>query len=1039
MKQIIEAIDIKDHPDFIHPSKRSKIETGKLGYEPLMPRADTTHTIASDAYDRAIKKLRNYIPEDEIPASQHEAGQLIMGMMQTLPLIKSIENEHVEYLEMLAIDTVLSLPEFESAKKAYDSGNIKIEATLIPALMTVNTNELEKDIEELTQSTEFDNFEEEMKFMLADVDQEKFKRRFQNIMTQGAAGNYMYLFEYVRDTLEEMDPELPKMYGFMQATGDISLWLMPEMNLQGQMVAGEEEIDQDEDGAGVIKAKGIIFPLLMHEIVKGLVEYINTHSLPESPEIAQHVLSAVDKNENEIYDLMLGPIFWKKLSNAVGTNNSNLLFHVWGKIIQMPAVDSEVKGSFAGFIKELLSDPDSAKRIIQTLVLEIEQSIQQYEQQSETEPGISFESYVRVIEERVTNMMKSIMQKYSALFPQDPIEAEKEMEQWAAVDPTGEKGFNIINFLKLKEANKIKSPSDISKIVKAIPEPRSSLPTVLKWFINGTSVYPEDLQSIANALKLFFKYRNKGYWYKPNTKEPADRNLQSYKTSGDLFEVAAQTGRIEKEKELEGEVEIAEGDIKIYDDCKRVVLDKLYEVVRILPTVAGCNAVDAYNWYQLREGLWSDKNATKSSMYQTAHWCVGSWSQFIRYLKLENLPDASQHVNKKINPPQHIIDDPLYSFYMIAKDGLPYRLCDFQSNTFNDAMDRPARDKPDYEFIKELLSRANPAAMDKLYPDNKNKPSVVTAKYIRTHPEEVAKYIISKIKTVQEAKKLSSFLFDRIVTTEQLNSFYDAVVKGIDEKLNTHINALDSEWGRDKSSWANTGIYSGSIQTTKKITIDTPAIKKHILHYVKNYKDLPTISDGESVEKAIYNHAKAPNITNESFGSVIRSGAAAAALALSSPAAATIDQPTNTPSEVQQQIDPESHNIITRTLWAEGHSDKEDGMRAIASVIHNRGNGEVEAMIDAIKAYKQFSCWNSMTSSDWENFVIKNRSGAEWETAKQIATELIDGTFTPVTTADHYFNPNKAKPSWGYINGKLKPHEKHGSHVFMKLGSFRTR
>jgi len=130
-------------------------------------------------------------------------------------------------------------------------------------------------------------------------------------------------------------------------------------------------------------------------------------------------------------------------------------------------------------------------------------------------------------------------------------------------------------------------------------------------------------------------------------------------------------------------------------------------------------------------------------------------------------------------------------------------------------------------------------------------------------------------------------------------------------------------------------------------------------------------------------------------------------------------------------------NIIARTIYAEGMGESSAGKRAIASVIYNRGGGDAEGMVRNIKIPYQYSCWNRADEDDWTN--MRQGKGLAWEESESIADEIVRGSFSPTTKADHYFNPNKARPSWGYTDEAktiLRPHERVGNHVFMELGSW---
>ena len=102
-------------------------------------------------------------------------------------------------------------------------------------------------------------------------------------------------------------------------------------------------------------------------------------------------------------------------------------------------------------------------------------------------------------------------------------------------------------------------------------------------------------------------------------------------------------------------------------------------------------------------------------------------------------------------------------------------------------------------------------------------------------------------------------------------------------------------------------------------------------------------------------------------------------------------------------------NIVARTLWAEAKGEGETGMRAVASIIWNRAYSNPENLSKICFAPKQFSCWNAvspLTNPEYKSnkYVIKipsdvpanKRNLKIWEDCKQIATEMVEGNFSPI-------------------------------------------
>lgn len=139
------------------------------------------------------------------------------------------------------------------------------------------------------------------------------------------------------------------------------------------------------------------------------------------------------------------------------------------------------------------------------------------------------------------------------------------------------------------------------------------------------------------------------------------------------------------------------------------------------------------------------------------------------------------------------------------------------------------------------------------------------------------------------------------------------------------------------------------------------------------------------------------------------------------------------PKELSKQ-DKININVIARTIYAEGKGESYKALRAIASVIYNRGNNSFEGAIGAIKKPKHFSCWNKANASDWTN--MKQGKGSTWNYAMQLAESMFNGTFSTDGDWNHYYNPKKCSPYWAYLDKsktKLRPHEAIGSHYFMKI------
>jgi len=227
-------------------------------------------------------------------------------LMQTLMRSQSVLNEIIDAedgyrdeLEMVAAQMVTD------AYPIIDYANIKIDAKIgnDMDLGAGTSNEI---------PTEEINVPEAL----------KAKRRIINGITQGASIRGAFGFILFREYLDNINPGLVEKYNeilklaFGIYDDENAIAMMLAALAQGQkMQGGESEMEYDEENEQfVIKAKAICFPMLVHEIVKGLYEIVGTEGFGADKEKNQAIIGAVDKLSNEPNDLRFGKFFYDAIS-----------------------------------------------------------------------------------------------------------------------------------------------------------------------------------------------------------------------------------------------------------------------------------------------------------------------------------------------------------------------------------------------------------------------------------------------------------------------------------------------------------------------------------------------------------------------------------------------------------------------------------------------------------------------------------------------------------------------------------------------------
>jgi len=377
-KKIKEQIEY-DGPERMDQGIQSKLEKGEtpLSDNPALPRKDDDEfdnsfeqLIASKRFRDVVEKVKRYTGVQEV--TQNQLMNLQGMMMQAVQQVKQIESNNEGYLEQLAVELVkkeLSLPD--------DAFQYDVELTSMPG--QIDMSGMKKDSEEPEDEDVIEQFgvsedeaEDDLEnFMAAfeKFDLEKAKRRFINSLIQGASKKGHYMFHLVKDELENINPQLLNLYGVLMSVNDLLYWILPDQMVMmaaesGQGMEGKEEVDETTDPP-TIKAKGLFFPILVHELLKGVYEV-----LPDDPKAAEMVMASQDTLPYEIWDLRLGPVIWEKFMESY----PDKLYQEDLREIQnylFSRFSSLTTDEFFDVAKMIMSGSDEGKKIVEKMVDEI--------------------------------------------------------------------------------------------------------------------------------------------------------------------------------------------------------------------------------------------------------------------------------------------------------------------------------------------------------------------------------------------------------------------------------------------------------------------------------------------------------------------------------------------------------------------------------------------------------------------------------------------------------------------------------------------
>lgn len=152
-----------------------------------------------------------------------------------------------------------------------------------------------------------------------------YKRRIINAIITGGAMRLSFISKELIGELYEISPELPSIYRKIIVLNNYLLFLKNNMGIseKNKKQAGISYLTiGNENTKNKIIVEAEIFPILLHESVRGFLEMFAAYGLPSSKKECTYVMSKADFINAEPWDMRLGPALWDKLMNAFGNPNN---------------------------------------------------------------------------------------------------------------------------------------------------------------------------------------------------------------------------------------------------------------------------------------------------------------------------------------------------------------------------------------------------------------------------------------------------------------------------------------------------------------------------------------------------------------------------------------------------------------------------------------------------------------------------------------------------------------------------------------------
>jgi len=375
-----------DTPDRPYQGLQDKLSRGDTPLKKIPlpstgeePNNNFQELLASERYRQVVSKVREYTGVNTPMQGEQGIMPLAQMMMTAHNEIVQTESAHREELERLAVELVMK-------EMGIPEGSLQFDAKIV-GMGEIDTQNFNREIQQ-QQNLDPVDIEQDLMTDLESMTMEKAKRRLINNMIQGASKKGHYMYHYAADRIREItgSDNIIAQYGILMSINDTLYWQLSDETMRmmmggpegGGSVGGKEEVKRNTNPPTIV-ARGINFPILVHELIKGIMELFAIQGKPtdeegnEDAEAWSEIEGSEDTIEKEMWDLRLGPAIWDRIRRQfpedilTNENKVELQNYLLVEIFKLPAKH------FLVFMKEVVSGSEKGKHLMGELMQGIDQ------------------------------------------------------------------------------------------------------------------------------------------------------------------------------------------------------------------------------------------------------------------------------------------------------------------------------------------------------------------------------------------------------------------------------------------------------------------------------------------------------------------------------------------------------------------------------------------------------------------------------------------------------------------------------------------
>lgn len=342
-------IDYGDYPERMDPRAEKKISDpeGIYAKTRAFGGASNVEKVAGTRFKEIVDYVKRYFGTTQNITNPQVKRAIQVEQMTAVQQSMMIETSHKDKLKDLAVEIaskeegwlpysitladaveegVITKTPIQGGGTKYGFEFINVDAFLNEKRINPNQFKMEKSKMsklELPKDFSFDINE------LTPEEQRQLeieKRHVINALIQGRGKRGQFSYQAFKNRLDEIDPRLYSLYNKIMSANDLMYFTDEQLiEMLGGNAAGSSSIESEEDEDGeegesvdVVVANGLIFPILLHELIKGFASVASREQWRGmDPEMATDVMGQTDVFSNEPMQFRVGGELVRKLKTLL--------------------------------------------------------------------------------------------------------------------------------------------------------------------------------------------------------------------------------------------------------------------------------------------------------------------------------------------------------------------------------------------------------------------------------------------------------------------------------------------------------------------------------------------------------------------------------------------------------------------------------------------------------------------------------------------------------------------------------------------------